>query len=726
MKLIDIGSLPDDGGGDSRRYAGQKLNAMLPLVVKSKARNTPPTSVIENDKYIVAASPSAPWEGHEGCIAVWQNVLWNGISWDEEGGWMFLSPIEGTVAHLEASTISYQYVNGSWIEKTNPIVRSTRFIQEDAEPDTNGVYSESQTDELSVVNRNPRFNNRFVKLDRPLKQKVLCFADIQVDANPDQGVNDQVAKWRDIRDGMVAHHSDASWAIFAGDVVDRGHPIESEVNSNTNPWYGFDDMITDLSELNMGLQNILAIPGNHDVDYRPIADHREGNSFEGFLRHFPSQNFFILRGNMCFIFMGDMHDAVSGRIPDYVVDWWERIVLAHQKYAIVTITHQSLDGTINPTDTNPDTRIAESERFIQRMTREDNPARVDLWISGHHGANQTTVLSNRVATAHNDCTFVNVGVHIPTMLENDPVRDCTYFAMFLEDGSDKIILKHWNHETNSYIENQEIEITARTKIQLSSGFDFDGRYQYNSRFDFQTSPSRVFLELEGKNDEQFEGPYYGNRITLEDRRKRNVDVLTEAGIAIDLPGNSLTVDDDGLRNFGFGGALTVKRETVAELDFSATAILSGSNASRDDDSRVPGVMAHSDGTVTMPNGLRSDYVSNWTLIDYQTAPVTGTDFVHNLNIPEPYILDTKVFFWPGNGTRVFDWSNSHPVADITDHRLDGSLSFKDSNTISIAVGNHGVFAVDNIFGGGTVEYDSGYFLVIANKKPNLPPFPAVS
>lgn len=133
---------------------------------------------------------------------------------------------------------------------------------------------------------------------------------------------------------------------------------------------------------------------------------------------------------------------------------------------------------------------------------------------------------------------------------------------------------------------------------------------------------------------------------------------------------------------------------------------------------------HTSGAVAVPTGLTPDYVSAWVEIDATTAPTTGTDFAHNLAVADPYILDIQVWFYPGTGTRAFLWSGSSPVASASNpDRFDGSVSIKDANTITISVGNSGVFAKDNVDGGATSTYTSGYFLVIANKVPGLPAFP---
>lgn len=99
MSLINLGELPGDGTGDSRRYAGQKINVFMQCVVKSRVLTAPPGSPSENDRYIVAAGATGTWAGHETKIAAWHNPIWVDGAWDTNGGWDFYTAQPGFIAY---------------------------------------------------------------------------------------------------------------------------------------------------------------------------------------------------------------------------------------------------------------------------------------------------------------------------------------------------------------------------------------------------------------------------------------------------------------------------------------------------------------------------------------------------------------------------------------------------------------------------------------------------
>ena len=112
------------------------------------------------------------------------------------------------------------------------------------------------------------------------------------------------------------------------------------------------------------------------------------------------------------------------------------------------------------------------------------------------------------------------------------------------------------------------------------------------------------------------------------------------------------------------------------------------------------------------------WVSSWVTIDSATAPLTGTDFTHGLG----GLVEATVYFRESGTTfPVFNWSASSPVASIgSTTRYDGGIFQKDENTVSISVGNDGVFSTDNSIGGATSNFTAGEFLVIAELVSGTP------
>ena len=243
-------------------------------------------------------------------------------------------------------------------------------------------------------------------------QKIILAADFQPDANPDaQPQRDQVAKHKEIFARIATHHSDADFMFCPGDLVDRGRPTDAEIAADVNPRYTLKDVWGDFLNLPIPVQNIFVTSGNHDSDYRSTID-SDKDTLGDFLNVFPRVNYHIILGNCLYVFMGDQYRNTSGRITDETFNWWEKLCLKYSNYNIIVCTHQSLEGTIDADEAGSDDIITESNRFIDAMTRADNPVEIDLWISGHHATFQLTEEDNRFAVAHGGVTFVNCGVHL--------------------------------------------------------------------------------------------------------------------------------------------------------------------------------------------------------------------------------------------------------------------------------------------------------------------------
>lgn len=116
MPLINVGAEPNDGTGDSRRLAGQKLNAFVPLIVKSTSLTSPPGSPSINDRYIIPTGATGDWSNKAGAIACYQQSFWDGTSWDNNGGWMIFSAETGMTATLETDDSVIRFDGIEWKE----------------------------------------------------------------------------------------------------------------------------------------------------------------------------------------------------------------------------------------------------------------------------------------------------------------------------------------------------------------------------------------------------------------------------------------------------------------------------------------------------------------------------------------------------------------------------------------------------------------------------------
>lgn len=69
--------------------AVRALDALTQLAVIHRDLTAPPSSPSDGDRYIPAVSATGSWMGHDNQIAAWQ-----------DGGWVFLTPLEGWLAWI--------------------------------------------------------------------------------------------------------------------------------------------------------------------------------------------------------------------------------------------------------------------------------------------------------------------------------------------------------------------------------------------------------------------------------------------------------------------------------------------------------------------------------------------------------------------------------------------------------------------------------------------------
>lgn len=82
-----------------------RLDTMVQMSVLDKDLSAPPASPAEGDAYIVGASSTGAWVGHEGKVAAFTT-----------GIWFFHIPRPGWLAWVEDENKYYHYLNSSWSE----------------------------------------------------------------------------------------------------------------------------------------------------------------------------------------------------------------------------------------------------------------------------------------------------------------------------------------------------------------------------------------------------------------------------------------------------------------------------------------------------------------------------------------------------------------------------------------------------------------------------------
>ena len=82
------------------------LDVLVQCRVISTTLATPPASPADGDAYIVAASPTGAWVGHDAKIARWSTVV---------SAWEFFAPKSGWTVHNVADTQDYGFDGSAWV-----------------------------------------------------------------------------------------------------------------------------------------------------------------------------------------------------------------------------------------------------------------------------------------------------------------------------------------------------------------------------------------------------------------------------------------------------------------------------------------------------------------------------------------------------------------------------------------------------------------------------------
>lgn len=441
--------------------------------------------------------------------------------------------------------------------------------------------------------------------DRPGFWDVLVWADDQpVDAA-------QIAISRGIKANVKARYPTLNQVISAGDLVHRG-AYEYVVASNDR--YEYADWINDRNATfpTVHPEDFVECSGNHDRNY---ADHVSGplNSFAHYLKYFSRMNYYTVRGNVVTIVMGSVNPDTAGSIHPTTVKWAKKIIQRHRQHVIIIVTHHCAPSCglhrSSERDWNGGPNAADLYSFINEVGNE-----VDLWISGHVGAN----LKDPAVVGHiyaNKCWHVNVGMHIPTHVAN-PDR-ITYCKMRLQRGSKFIRFERIDATTGAALADKSFTIKARYPVELTGRLLYDGRRSFDelgglleSRVDIvaptnytYTAPGGVPTWTVDTGKDTFLGIYSFDP-------GRSLSAGCGPGIGIFIPGGTNT-DPSGASQdqpYGYGAYLSAERAVSEDADFSTNLKVYSSGAGRGIDSLVLAYTLTPAGYVNVANrlGLNTD------------------------------------------------------------------------------------------------------------------------
>ncbi|MGQ9842962.1 MAG: metallophosphoesterase family protein [Spirochaetota bacterium] len=218
-------------------------------------------------------------------------------------------------------------------------------------------------------------------------------------------------------------------AIIAGDIVQHKTSdedfewfIELRKQANIQYWY--------------------EIAGNHEWKNMPGYEKYIGKPLK----------YSVSLGNVIFIFMSNERGRPPTYLSNETFEWWKHIVITNQDKTIITVTHAPLRnskllGTISQKHI-----IIDSERFEKVLKKYH----VDIWISGHIHMPVWLKQNSRFAPEFGNILFINV-----CGIRKDPTMNVESRMFFFQEGSNNLLIRLRNHESESYAACFDINVKLR-------------------------------------------------------------------------------------------------------------------------------------------------------------------------------------------------------------------------------------------------------------------------
>lgn len=99
-ELVSAQATPETTVNEQIRYVEQGASY---FIIKDKDLTSPPGSPVDGDAYIVAATATGAWAGKETKIAFRMST-----------GWLYVTPIEGTLAYAQDEDTRYIFNGSAW------------------------------------------------------------------------------------------------------------------------------------------------------------------------------------------------------------------------------------------------------------------------------------------------------------------------------------------------------------------------------------------------------------------------------------------------------------------------------------------------------------------------------------------------------------------------------------------------------------------------------------
>lgn len=105
LGLYEGWAVNEDGWGPGMNENLRRLDLFVAARVLEMGVNTPPGSPDDGDAYVVGASPTGAWVGHEGEVARW---------WETGAVWEFITPLEGWQVYDDDTATYYKFTGSAW------------------------------------------------------------------------------------------------------------------------------------------------------------------------------------------------------------------------------------------------------------------------------------------------------------------------------------------------------------------------------------------------------------------------------------------------------------------------------------------------------------------------------------------------------------------------------------------------------------------------------------
>lgn len=191
------------------------------------------------------------------------------------------------------------------------------------------------------------------------------------------------------------------------------------------------------------------VAGNHDMRSQPL-----------FSSFFPRPEYYGVRiGNLLILLLSDTSTDSASHITDEAFSWWRDMVMAHQDYIVITVSHASLRHSGLLGSIIPSRQIVDSDRFEEVLRN----FRVDLWVSGHTHLPQGWAGTATCNDELSGSCFINV-----SSIARKPLVGSESRFLYLEEGSNKGWIRSREHSKNKF--NPGLDLP----IELSHRFRWSG------------------------------------------------------------------------------------------------------------------------------------------------------------------------------------------------------------------------------------------------------------